>query len=236
MAEPALALTDITFAWPGRDGFALRCPKFEVAAGESVLLLGPSGSGKSTLLSLVCGIVAPTRGRVEVAGVDLGALSSGRRDRFRANRIGIVFQMFNLLPYVTGLDNILLGLAFAPERRRRVAGRERQEALRLAGALGLAQDLVATVQAGRLSVGQQQRIAVARALIGAPALVVADEPTSALDASAQAAFLDTLATQSHEAGATLLMVSHDERLADRFTRTVRLGDIVGTGRHGDIAA
>ena len=228
MADPALALSDVAFTWPGRDGFALRCPAFEVAAGESVLLLGPSGSGKSTLLSLVCGIVAPTSGKVEVAGTDLGALSAVRRDRFRANRIGIVFQMFNLLAYASGLDNILLALAFAPERRRRVRGRERDEALRLACALGLPRDLIATAEAGRLSVGQQQRVAVARALIGSPSLLVADEPTSALDASAQAAFLETLATQSRQAGATLLMVSHDERLADRFTRTVRLADIVVT--------
>ncbi|GAB5377201.1 MAG: ABC transporter ATP-binding protein [Acuticoccus sp.] len=232
MSDPAIALRDIVFAYPGRSGFALRCPAFEVAPGERVLLLGPSGSGKSTLLSLICGILAPTAGTVAVAGTDLGAMRAGARDRFRAEHIGIVFQMFNLLPYATALDNILLALAFAPRRRRRVGGAARTEALRIAGALGLDQSLVASAPAGRLSVGQQQRVAVARALIGAPDLVIADEPTSALDAAAQAAFLDILAAQTDAAGATLLMVSHDERLASRFDRVVSLDEIVTTDRAG----
>lgn len=235
MSEPAIALRDIAFAYPERSGFTLRCPAFEVAPGERVLLLGPSGSGKSTLLSLICGILAPTAGTVVVAGTDLGAMRAGARDRFRAERIGIVFQMFNLLPYATALDNILLALAFAPRRRKRVGGAARAEALRIADALGLDGELVASAPAGRLSVGQQQRVAVARALIGAPGLVVADEPTSALDAAAQTAFLDILAAQTDAAGATLLMVSHDERLAPRFDRVVALDTII-TDKGAEIAA
>ncbi|UOM32999.1 ABC transporter ATP-binding protein [Acuticoccus sp. I52.16.1] len=235
MADLALALRDVVFAYPGRDGFALTCPALTVEAGERVLLLGPSGAGKSTLLGLICGILAPSAGQVEVAGTDLSRLSAGARDRFRAERIGIVFQMFNLLPYATALDNIRLALAFAPERRRRVEGRDRAEALRLAAALGLDEAVVAA-PAGRLSVGQQQRVAVARALIGSPRLVVADEPTSALDASAQAAFLDVLAAQTSAAHAGLLMVSHDARLAPQFDRVVALTDIVRTERAGARAA
>lgn len=236
MAELAISLSEVVFAYPGRGGFALSCPKFEIGPGERVLLLGPSGSGKSTLLSLICGILAPSAGHVEVAGTDLGTLSAGARDRFRAEHIGIVFQMFNLLPYASALDNILLALAFAPQKRRQLKKRERAEALRLAGALGLDPEMVANVPAGRLSVGQQQRVAVARALIGSPNLVVADEPTSALDASAQAAFLDILAEQTDAVGAALLMVSHDERLAPRFDRVVSLGDIVETGPRAAVAA
>ncbi|WP_372802514.1 ABC transporter ATP-binding protein [Paracoccus seriniphilus] len=228
MAEPAVALTDVTFAWPGRGGFSLACPSFTVDQGESVLLLGASGSGKSTFLSLVCGIVAADRGNVVVDGTDLGALRSGARDRFRAERIGVIFQQFNLLPYARVADNILLPLRFAPERRAR-AGDARDEAARLCAALGLPGDVLAT-QAGRLSVGQQQRVAVARALIGAPPLIVADEPTSALDAGTQDSFLSLLFGQADKLGSSLLMVSHDERLGGRFDRVIRLEDIVTTER------
>jgi putative ABC transport system ATP-binding protein len=224
MPEPAVALTDVAFAWPGRGGFSLACPSFEMAPGESVLLLGASGSGKSTLLSLVCGIVAADTGSVTVDGTDLGRLGAGARDRFRAEKIGVIFQQFNLLPYARVADNILLPLRFAPERRAR-AGDAGSAAARLCAALGLPGDVLAT-QAGRLSVGQQQRVAVARALIGAPPLIVADEPTSALDAATQDTFLSLLFDQAGEAGSSLLMVSHDERLGARFDRVTRLEDIV----------
>ena len=118
-AAPALALADVRFAWPGRKAFALEVESFALTRGERVLLLGPSGSGKSTLLNLVCGVLAPTAGRIEVLGIDLGALTGAARDRFRAAHFGILFQMFNLLPYLSAVDNVLLPLGFAPERRRR---------------------------------------------------------------------------------------------------------------------
>ncbi len=220
--HPALTLSGLSFAWPG-GAFRLEVDTFSLPRAQRTLLLGASGSGKSTLLSLICGIATPDAGAIAVDGVDIAGLSRRRRDRFRAERIGIVFQQFNLLPYATAMDNARLPLRFAPDRRARV-GDERAEALRLAAALGLDADLMAQ-RAGSLSVGQQQRVAVVRALIGAPALIVADEPTSALDASAQAAFVDTMFTHVEAAGASLLMVSHDERLADRFDRTVRLEDI-----------
>lgn len=228
MTDPALALTDVTFAWPGQSGFSLSCPDFRIAVGESVLLLGASGSGKSTLLSLVCGIATANEGRVCVNGTDLGSLGAGARDRFRAEQIGVIFQQFNLLPYARVLDNILLPLRFAPKRKTR-AGNPAAEAGRLCTALGLPVGVLA-MQAGRLSVGQQQRVAVARALIGAPPLIVADEPTSALDAATQDSFLRLLFEQSTQAGSSLLMVSHDKRLGQRFDRVIRLEDIVTTGK------
>ncbi|MCA0873079.1 ATP-binding cassette domain-containing protein [Seohaeicola saemankumensis] len=228
MHPPALALSDVTFAWPGRGGFSLSCMSFEMAQGESVLLLGASGSGKSTLLSLVCGIATADAGQVSVGGTDLGTLRAGARDRFRAEQIGVIFQQFNLLPYARVVDNILLPLRFAPRRRAR-AGAAAPEAARLCAALGLPEDVLKT-QAGRLSVGQQQRVAVARALIGAPPLIVADEPTSALDAATQDSFLSLLFEQANKAGSSLLMVSHDERLGARFDRVIRLQDIVTTQR------
>ncbi len=232
--HPALSLSGLRFSWPGA-AFRLEVDAFALPRGQRTLLLGASGSGKSTLLSLICGIAAPDAGVIEVDGADIARLSRRRRDRFRAERIGIVFQQFNLLPYATAMDNARLPLRFAPERRAR-AGDERAEVLRLAAALGLDEDQMTRGGAGSLSVGQQQRVAVVRALIGAPALVVADEPTSALDASAQAAFVETMFAHVEAAGASLLMVSHDERLADRFDRTVRLEDIARVTRAGAEAA
>ena len=224
MTSPALALRDVSFTWPGRGGFSLMCPGFTLEQGESVLLLGESASGKSTLLSLVCGIVTADRGQVIVGGTDLTTLRPGARDRFRAERIGVIFQQFNLLPYARVSDNILLPLRFAPERRKR-AGNAPAAAAELCARLALPADVTAQ-PAGRLSVGQQQRVAVARALIGRPSLIVADEPTSALDAATQNNFLSLLFAEAAEAASSLLMVSHDERLGGRFDRVVRIGDIV----------
>ncbi len=233
LSGAAVRLRSVYFAWPGRTSFSLEVSDFSVAKGEKLFLLGASGSGKSTLLSLICGIAVPDRGEVSVDGTALAGLSASRRDRFRAERIGVIFQMFNLLPYATPLENVLLPLAFAPERRRRLTDPQ-AEALRLTGALGLDRDLVMQARSQELSIGQQQRVAVARALLGAPPLIVADEPTSALDATAQRAFVDTLMAQVDAAGATLLMVSHDERLADRFDRVVDLSE-VATSKRGQAA-
>ena len=192
------------------------------------MLLGESGSGKSTLLSLICGIMLPETGTVTVAGTDLRQLSAARRDRFRAEQIGVIFQQFNLLPFGSVADNILLPLRFAPARRAR-AGDARRTAAASCAALGLPEHLL-RAKAAALSVGQQQRVAVARALIGRPPLVIADEPTSSLDAGSQAAFLDLLFGQIAESGASLLMVSHDPRLAERFDRVVRMEEIAQVER------
>ncbi|GMG82147.1 ABC transporter ATP-binding protein [Paralimibaculum aggregatum] len=228
---PALEISGLRFAWPaGRRGagFALAVGELAIARGERVFLHGPSGSGKSTLLALICGILAPQAGEIRLAGAPFSALSAARRDRMRAERLGIVFQMFNLLPYASVLDNVLLPLAFAPERARRVGPDRRAEARRLLAALGLPEAALAAASAARLSVGQQQRVAVARALIGGPEIVVADEPTSALDAGTRAAFMDLLFAQVAAAGATLLMVSHDAGLAARFDRSLALDRIART--------
>lgn len=228
MIPPILNLSETRFHWPGRTGFGLSVPAFEVAAGESVLLLGESGSGKSTLLSLICGTIVPQSGSVTINGTDIARLSGGARDRFRAETIGVIFQQFNLLPFGSVEDNILLPLRFAPERRRRV-DTPRAKAAALCAALGLPGEVLAS-RANSLSVGQQQRVAVARALIGHPPLIIADEPTSALDAGSQAAFLDVLFGQLAAQGTSLLMVSHDARLGDRFDRVVQMDNIASTER------
>lgn len=222
-ADPILGLKDVQFRWPGRSSFAVSVPEFSVASGETVLLLGESGSGKSTLLSLICGTVLADEGQISVSGTNLSTLRSGQRDQFRAEHIGMIFQQFNLLPFGSVLDNILLPLRFAPTRRTRTK-EPRHEACALCAALGLPADIT-SAKASDLSVGQQQRVAVARALIGRPPIIIADEPTSALDADGQSAFLDILFGQVKAYGTTLLMVSHDQRLAGHFDRVVRMQDI-----------
>ena len=197
-----------------------------------MLLIGPSGAGKSTFLSLLCGILVPQSGRLDVLGTDSGRLSNAARDHFRAEHFGIIFQMFNLLPYGSILDNVLLPLNFAKKRRARASqnGPIESEALRLLKALGLEASDLDGHSTANLSVGQQQRVAAARALIGRPELIVADEPTSALDRDRQAAFLDLLFAEVAAAGSTLIMVSHEEALGARFDRVLRLEDVAVTTR------
>lgn len=226
-AKPIVDMRAVRFAWGGRRSFSLEIDEFTLNRGERALLIGPSGSGKSTFLSLLCGTVLPQAGRVSVLGTDITGLSAPARDRFRAEHFGIIFQMFNLLPYGSVIDNVALPLSFADERRARTAGAggADREARRLLAALGLEPDLVDGHAASRLSVGQQQRVAAARALIGCPEIIVADEPTSALDRNRQIAFLDLLFAEAEKAGAAVLMVSHDETLCSRFSRVVDLSQI-----------
>ncbi|MGI9477649.1 MAG: ABC transporter ATP-binding protein [Hyphomicrobiaceae bacterium] len=230
---PAVSLTELAYAWPGAASFSIMVEDFAVSTGETVLLLGQSGSGKSTLLSLVCGIFPPDRGRVIVDGVDFSTLGPSQRDRFRAEHIGVIFQLFNLLPYASAVDNVVLPIEFAPGRRAKLTASPRRAAIEILQGLGLPRSVVEYGPAAELSVGQQQRVAVARALIGAPSLIIADEPTSSLDGTSQARFLDLLFENVQNTGTTLIMVSHDERLAPRFDRTVLLSDIAevkrGTG-------
>ena len=234
-APDIVRLADVRFAWPGRRSFALSIRHFVLPARERLLLVGPSGSGKSTFLSLLCGIAAPQSGRIEILGTNIASLSASARDGFRAEHFGIIFQMFNLLPYATVIDNVLLPLSFAPRRRKRATAKTTaaEEAVRLLSRLGLEADLVRGPSAANLSVGQQQRVAAARALIGSPELIVADEPTSALDRGRQVAFLDLLFTEARAAGVTVIMVSHDESLAAQFDRVLRLDEIATSARGGN---
>ena len=231
-APDVVSMSGVRFRWRGPRAFSLAIESFALRAKERVLLVGPSGAGKSTFLSLLCGIVTPTAGRLEVLGTDMSKLSSSARDRFRAEHFGIIFQMFNLLPYGPVLDNVLLPLSFAPKRRGRAsrAGSAEGEAVRLLASLGLDPKDVEGLSTANLSVGQQQRVAAARALIGAPELIVTDEPTSALDRNRQQAFLDLLFADVAAAGASLIMVSHEEELGKRFDRVVRLDEIATAER------
>jgi len=223
--EHALSIRDAAFSWEG--GFGIEIAAFDLAVRERVLLLGPSGGGKSTFLNLVAGITTPSRGSIDVLGTDIARLRGSQVDRFRVDSFGIIFQMFNLLPWLSALDNVLVPLRFSTLRRSRATeprNDARGEAARLLGALGIDAALHGQ-RAGTLSVGQQQRVAAARALIGGPGIILADEPTSALDTANARAFLDLLGAELESAQAALLMVSHDETLADAFDRVVRLDEI-----------
>jgi putative ABC transport system ATP-binding protein len=227
LAEPAVHLSNLRFAWPGQALPCLDLAEFTVERGESVFVQGESGSGKSTLLALLGGVLVPQAGSVRVLGTELTRLSDGERDRFRVDHTGFIFQQFNLIPYLSMLDNVLLPCRFSARRRQRAHVRSAtlaDEARRLLAELDLDETLWRR-PVTQLSVGQQQRVAAARALIGEPELVIADEPTSALDAARQAAFLDLLARECVQAGATLIFVSHDSRLASHCSRAVALADL-----------
>ena len=200
--------------------------------GERVFIEGPSGSGKSTLFSLLGGVSSPQEGTVRILGAGMSEMPARRRDRFRADHIGFVFQMFNLVPYLTMVDNVTLPCRFSRRRRERATSRSgapEAEAHRLLARLGLDGDELLARAVTDLSIGQQQRVAVARALIGEPELIIADEPTSALDEGTRERFLELLSTQCDEAGASLLFASHDTRLGALFDRRVSLTELNHAG-------
>lgn len=231
MSDHAVALDALRFRWPGQDEACLDIAELRLDKGEQVFLHGASGSGKSTLLNLLGGVLAPVSGRIEVLGHPLSALTATQRDRFRVDHVGFIFQQFNLIPYLSVLDNVLLPTRFSRRRRTRAlenAAHLQAEAGRLLTHLDLDTGLWRR-SASDLSVGQQQRVAAARALIGRPELVIADEPTSALDAERQDAFLDLLGRECAGAGASLIFVSHDRRLAGHFQRTLSMADLNRAG-------
>ena len=219
-----IQIESLRFGWGTRDDNLLAIDRLQLGV-ESVFIEGPSGSGKSTLLSLLGGVILPREGRVSLLGTDLSQLRAGRRDRFRADHVGFVFQLFNLLPYLGILDNVVLPCRFSRLRRERAqagGGSTLDAARRLLTALDMGDPGLMQRPVTALSIGQQQRVAVARALIGAPEIVIADEPTSALDEGTQGRFMELLFEQCRRARSTLLFVSHDPRLAQRFDRRVSL--------------
>lgn len=222
----AVDIRNLLFTWRD-DAPLLDIEHLSIARGERVFLQGASGSGKSTLLGIIAGVLQPRSGRLHLLGSDFGALRAGQRDAFRADHIGFVFQMFNLLPFLSVRENILLACRFSTLRTQRVLARCSllEEADRLLAALDLDSARLGNKKVGELSVGQQQRVAAARALIGAPELLIADEPTSALDTDTRAAFLGLLFAECWRAGTTVLFVSHDSALAPLFERTIALSDI-----------
>jgi len=220
--DAAVAIEDLRFAWTRGGPVVLDIAQFAVAAGERVFLRGPSGSGRSTLLGVICGILTPDAGRVHVLGAELTGMGGAARDQVRSDQLGVIFQLFNLVPYLSVVQNVTLPLRFSRRRRAAIDGDADAEAVRLLARLGLDDPAILRRKVIDLSVGQQQRVAAARALIGAPALVIADEPTSALDAETRDRFIELLSEEAASSGAALLFVSHDPGLASQFDRAVDL--------------
>lgn len=222
-----LDLKNVEFSWPGRPPL-LSISEFQIAKGEHVFLKGPSGSGKSTLLGLIAGVLQTDAGEILFDGQDLVTLSNGKRDQIRARDMGVIFQLFNLLPYLDLVSNVALPCRLSAERRKRVleySESPEAQAMALLEELGLGEEARMKVPVSDLSVGQQQRVAAARALIGRPKLIIADEPTSALDTHARDGFLEVLRQECNERGTALLFVSHDPELADNFERVIRLDEL-----------
>lgn len=222
-----IQLRDVRFRWNREGPLLLDIPTFKVEAGEKIFLEGPSGSGKTSLLNILGAISSPEHGSVEVNGTDVTQLTGAARDSFRADHIGIIFQMFNLIPYLSPLDNIILPCRFSERRNTSAIERSnvKEEGLRLLSHMQLNDVVNIDSPALELSVGQQQRVAAARSLIGSPELIIADEPTSALDHDIREVFLNLLFEEVANAGITLLFVSHDASLAGWFDRRIKLNDI-----------
>lgn len=227
MSPFLIQLDAVTFAWPGQPRL-LEIDHFALRRGERVFLKGPSGSGKTTLLGLLGGVHLPGSGTIRLLGENLSGLSAAGRDRFRADHTGYIFQMFNLLPYLSVTENVTLPCRFSAVRRTRALSRSPsldQAATDLLAGLGLSDPALLRRPVTELSIGQQQRVAAARALIGNPELVIADEPTSALDADTREAFLRVLFAECERGGSSLLFVSHDSSLEPLFDRALSLRDI-----------
>lgn len=187
---------------------------FELQRGEQAVLLGSSGGGKTTLLNVIAGLRTPDSGRVLIDDIDVTRLSEAARDRFRAERIGFVFQTFNLLPAFTALENVLLGMSFGGARA------DRNRAKDLLARVGLSHRL--GNRPAQLSVGERQRVAVARALANQPSLMLADEPTANVDAANQQTVLDMIRDTCREQNVSLLLVTHSPQVAEQFDRVEQL--------------
>lgn len=218
----SLSIKDLFFTWSKHSEFALRIPNWQVETGKKVFLYGRSGEGKSTLLNLISGIESRYTGNIQVLGQDMAKLSQRKKDSFRANNIGIIFQQFNLLPYLSAQQNILLA-----QRFRRVSNTPQSDQLAsICERLELSSHLLKQ-KAIELSVGQQQRVAVARALYGSPALIIADEPTSALDTQTREQFIQLLLDCAQSS--TVIFVSHDMSLASHFDQQLGLAELQQQG-------
>jgi len=218
--QPAVHTEDVwkVFEHDGISVEAVRGVTMDIQPGEFVVMAGPSGSGKTTLLNLLGGLTRPTRGKVWIDGNDLTELSERRLAQLRLQRVGFVFQAYNLLPVLTALENAEFSLLLrgVPDEERHAKVRALFEKIGIAG--------LEDRRPSKLSGGQQQRVAVARAVVGEPALVLADEPTANLDTATSVALLDVMTRLNQEMGTTFVFATHDQRLMERAQRLIRLVD------------
>lgn len=222
-----IELKGVDFRYPSSGGFAMRIDEASIPAGDCIAVVGPSGSGKTTLLSLLAGILAPARGTVVINGTDLCSLEDRQRRRFRIQHIGQVFQAFELLHYLTVIENVMLPhyiLASGKDQQDL-----RQRALDLLCDVGLGDK--ADSRPAELSHGEQQRVAVCRAMLNQPALLLADEPTGNLDQDNKQNVVDLLLDQARRNNSTLLMVTHDRSLLDSFSTVLDIRSVVLGSAH-----
>ena len=218
-SNPAIvSLRNLSVTLTGAAGAVevLRGIDLDLAAGETVSVVGPSGAGKTTLLMIVGGLERPSDGQVTVAGHDLGTLDEDGLARFRGRNVGIVFQAFHLIPTMTAMENVAAPRELAGETDAHERAQAELAAVGLAHRLGH--------YPGELSGGEQQRVAIARALVNRPTLVLADEPTGNLDAVTGGQVMDHLFARSRDSGATLLLITHEARLAELCGRSIRMVD------------
>ena len=222
---PMVSLESVRFAYPGPAGFSLSVPELSISRGERVACIGPSGSGKTTLVNLIAGILLPDDGRVEVDGREMSSLDESARRAMRIERIGMVFQEFELLEYLSAEDNVLL--PFHVSGKLRLNGAVRERARSIGSATGISHVLAR--RPTRLSQGERQRVAICRALVTQPSLILCDEPTGNLDPVTADATLDLLFGQVAKHGATMLMVTHNHAILDRFDRVIDVSEFARAG-------
>jgi len=228
-----IELRDIHFQYPVVGGFGMSLPWLSISAGDCVAVVGPSGSGKTTLLGLLAGILTPSRGALEIDGTDIGGMDDGQRRRFRIQQIGQVFQAFELLNYLSVIENVMLPHYILPSDAN--AENVRKRAVDLLSDVGLREK--ADSRPTELSQGEQQRVAVCRAMLNQPALLLADEPTGNLDQANKQNVVDLLLDQAHRNNSTLLMVTHDQSLLGSFSTVLDIQSVVSvTNRQGVEAA
>ena len=227
MSQACIQLSNVEFCWSNNQPSLFNIESLTLRKAEKLFIHGPSGCGKTTLLNLISGVLTPSCGEILVLGNNLFSQKQNFRDQFRADHMGIIFQQFNLIPYLSVLENITLPCIFSWRRREMLSIQKRstiEEALRLLAALGLNDKNIIHKNVTELSTGQQQRVAAARALIGSPEIIIADEPTSALDQDAKQGFLELLFEEVQKSNSALLFVSHDLTLSNLFDRSVSLND------------
>lgn len=222
MEALAIQARNIEFTYQSRSNPTLRIDRLDVAIAERVFVHGPSGSGKTTLLESLAGVLAPQKGSLTIFGHDLVALTSKQRDQFRAENLGYIFQSFNLIPYLSVEENIRLPVQLSTQKKLNEM-QVNKRFLYLCDTLGISALLNEKVT--ELSVGQQQRVAVARALLPMPKMILADEPTSALDYDHREKFIRLLFELCKENQITLVFVSHDKTLMPLFDRHIPLSEI-----------
>jgi putative ABC transport system ATP-binding protein len=219
---PGIQISNLKFSYASAGGFRMFIPRLDIATGECVAIVGPSGSGKTTLLNLMAGTFVPSSGEISVVGERLDSMTEAARRRFRIDRVGQVFQAFELLDYLTVKENILLPRLIDPDNRKNSDAQQRIQSV--LASVGL-QDK-ADKRPSELSHGERQRVAVCRAMLNRPQLLLADEPTGNLDQANKQKVVELLLRQAREHDSMLLMVTHDHSMLDAFERVIDFTELV----------